>query len=78
MIVWIREEDRRYYQAGIRQDLTGQWGLLRSWGSLDSNLGGQEFDLCETREEAVERLIECAMVRRRHKYRIARANCLEV
>lgn len=78
MILWVREADRRYFQAGIKEDLTGQWGLLTSWGSLDSDRGNKAFDPCNTREEAVERLIDCAIVRKRHKYRIVRANCLEM
>jgi hypothetical protein len=70
MITWVRQKDRRYYKAGIKRDLTGQWGLLTSWGSLDSRRGNNDFKLFETKREALQAFVDCCLLRRQHKYEV--------
>jgi len=56
---WRHEQKRRYYRAWLAQDLLGDWVLVRTWGSLDSHLGGSAQELvpdCAAGQEALRRL----------------------
>jgi hypothetical protein len=46
-------ENRRYYRAIIQRDLLGEWTLVRSWGSLDSNRGQMRTELINTYDQCI-------------------------
>ncbi|WP_410500817.1 WGR domain-containing protein [Chroococcidiopsis sp. SAG 2025] len=49
-LAWKREH--RYYRAELRQDLFGNWIVMKMWGRIGSRLGGMKETLCRTYEEA--------------------------
>jgi predicted DNA-binding WGR domain protein len=49
-LAWKREH--RYYQAELRQDLFGNWIVMKTWGRIGSRLGGVKETLCRSYEEA--------------------------
>ena len=54
---WRRQDWRkgtRYYSAELRQNLFGQWVVLRRWGRV-TTLQGQSLEhLCESYEQGLE------------------------
>lgn len=49
---WIRREDRRVFAAGVVLDLLGQWTVVKTWGSLDSDRGGMMVICCADEADA--------------------------
>jgi hypothetical protein len=66
--VGINLEKRRYYRAVVQCDLLGYWTLVRSWGSLDSNLGQVRLEVIDSKEAGF-RIIDAT-----HKRRIERGH----
>lgn len=68
--LWIHPKKRRYYKFAIYRDLLGDRVLLRSWGSLESKLGGSMTQVIPS-EEKEQSLID--LIRKRRQQ-----NCYEL
>ncbi|HID82050.1 MAG TPA: hypothetical protein EYP51_06735 [Thiotrichales bacterium] len=60
---WVHAEKRRHYTLHLGQDLLGDWVLVRSWGSLDSQRGQVSRQLVGDWDKGLEAL-EAAHKRR--------------
>ena len=71
-LYWRRwHRDTRYYEARIERDLWGGWVLTRVWGRRGSPAGQVRHDPCESRAEALARLVAVAQRRAARGYVIA-------
>jgi len=72
---WVHPEKRRWYTVIATSDLFGDLVLIRSWGSLDNQRGGEMREILSSKEEIKDRLRIIAKQRRRHGY--LRCSCGE-
>ena len=63
-LFWRRGD--RFYWCALRQNLFGEWVLLRKWGGRRTGKGGQCEILCADLEEG-HRLIQDVLKRRRYR-----------
>lgn len=54
MIYLENPEKKRYYLLIVELDLFDNWCLVRIFGSLINRRGRSQFDVCETKEQAIE------------------------
>lgn len=62
------ETDRRFYVAEVRQDLFGNWILIRSWGSLRTQRGNSMTVMAQDYCQARQLLEEVAKRRKARGY----------
>ena len=65
---WKRQDWRkntRHYSCEVRQNLFGQWVVLRRWGRVSAKQGQSREHLCDRYEEGLD--IFETVVRRRAK-----------
>ena len=55
---WVNQEERRFYTIMVTQDLFGDWVLIRAWGGLDNNKGGQKSERFGCEQEALDAIEE--------------------
>ena len=65
---WRR--DTRYYHCELKQDLFGEWLILRSWGDVRSQRGRQMENRCNDLTEAEEVFKEVVKRRQYRKYKL--------
>lgn len=63
-LFWQRGD--RYYWCALRQNLFGEWVLLRKWGGRQTGKGGQRETLCADFKEG-HRLMQNVLQRRRYR-----------
>jgi hypothetical protein len=63
-LFWQRGD--RFYWCSLRQNLFGDWVLLRRWGGRRTGKGGQRETLCADLEEG-RRLMQDILKRRRYR-----------
>jgi len=66
---WVHPQKRRWYTILLHRDLFGDLVLIRAWGSLDSQRGGEKKEILEDIGDAEKRLKENRRLRLRHGYR---------
>ncbi len=66
----IWETDRRYYVSEVKQDIFGQWILVKRWGSQFSRRGNSQTVVVGDRDRAVEMLDDVARRRAQRHYRL--------
>ncbi len=49
--VWRKQE--HYFIVRLSQDLFGDWVVIRSWGNLNNNLGGNKQDVLSCYQQAM-------------------------
>lgn len=57
MHLWKRQDWRkgsRHYSCEIKQDLFGQWIVLRRWGRVSAVNGQSREEVCDLYEQGVE------------------------
>lgn len=64
MYFWTKGS--KYYEAYIQPNLLGEFTIIKSWGSMDSNRGNHKIMFCENQEQ-LENIIE--QIKKRRKYR---------
>ncbi len=69
--LWIHSGKRRYYKFVIYSDLLGDRVLLRSWGSLDSRVGGTMTQVISTTDEELSLIDSIRKRRTQHNYELA-------
>lgn len=57
--------DGRWYRCELRQDLFGNWVLVREWGGVKSGKRGSKETVCERYEEG--KTLFCEVAKRREK-----------
>ena len=65
---WQRQDWRknsRYYSCELRQNLFGQWVILRRWGRVSASKGQSLEHFCESYDEGLQAL--SAITKRREK-----------
>lgn len=67
---WIHPQKRRWYTVYLIRDLFGDLILIRTWGSLDTQRGGEQRLLLNRPEDALPLLTTTANARKRHGYRL--------
>lgn len=60
------QRDTRYYTCELRQNLFGEWIVIRSWGDIRSKRGRQMENQCDSFSGAEKAFEE---VTKRRKYR---------
>jgi predicted DNA-binding WGR domain protein len=63
---WQRKDwrkDTRHYSCEVRQNLFGQWIVLRRWGRVSAMQGQSREQLCDRYEEGLE-ILEAVEKRR--------------
>ena len=63
-LFWQRDD--RYYWCALRQNLFGEWVLLRRWGGRRTRKGGQMETVVANPEEG-HRLIQDVLKRRQYR-----------
>ena len=58
----------RYYSIRIDPDLFGRWTLIRQWGRLDYDGGRLRMDRFESEKEALDRLTEIVIQKKKRGY----------
>lgn len=64
------EKDSRYYQATLRQDLLGDWVLVKRWGSRVNRQGQQKVVLLADYQAGLVALAQLQQQRSQRGYRI--------
>lgn len=69
---WENREARRYYEVRVTRGLFDEWFVMRYWGGIGSEYGGQQASLAVDREDAVRQLDEVAHRRLQRGYVVIR------
>jgi predicted DNA-binding WGR domain protein len=67
---WERDQDARYYEALVHQDLWGDWVVTRSWGRRGSRLGRVVHSSCTSYVAAMDELATISKRRASHRYHV--------
>lgn len=65
---WRRKT--RYYSIELRQNLFGEWIVVRSWGDIGSKRGRQMEQVCDSFESANSAFNEAEKRRKVRKYQL--------
>lgn len=71
MHLWKRQDWRkgsRHYSCEVKQDLFGQWVVLRRWGRVSAANGQSREEICDLYEQGVEIFDAVAKRRRKRGY----------
>ena len=69
---WRRKT--RYYSIELRQNLFGEWIVVRSWGDIRSKRGRQMEQVCDSFESADSAFNEAEKRRQIRKYKLVNQN----
>jgi hypothetical protein len=65
---WLRQEDGRYYEARLHQDLWGNWVLTQVWGRHGTALGRTTHTPLDDYEHGLRMLAMIEKRRVQHGY----------
>lgn len=65
---WRRET--RYYVCELRQNLFGEWIIIRSWGDIRSKRGRQMEQVCDSLSSALQVFQEVEKRRTARRYQL--------
>lgn len=67
-LLWHRPRDGRRYHAELKQNLFGQWTIVRTWGGAHSRQGQSMETLCQNYDEGLVQLSAVAKRRSQRGY----------
>jgi len=65
---WINRTKNRFYSVTIARDLFGECSILKSWGGVNSKLGGGDSEPCGCTKAALLRIEEIKKERKGRGY----------